>query len=263
MVTTRPLAAITGASAGLGEEFARQLASRGYDLLLIARRTDKLQALCASLQQAHAIAAEAVTADLAQPAGVGALAARLAGEPRLALLVNNAGFGTTGYYFKAAPESQERMHLVHVVATARLTRAVLAPMVARNAGGIINVASVAGFLTTPGNVSYCATKTWMNAFTEGLFLELKRARSAVKVQALCPGFTRTEFHQAMGVTRDAIPPWMWLDARFVVAESLRGLDGGKLYVIPGFQYRLYARILGLMPGALRRALALRAVWKDR
>jgi uncharacterized protein len=257
MVATRPLAAITGASAGLGSEFARQLAARGYDLLLVARRTDRLQSLCKELTQTSGVNAEAITVDLAEPAEVDALAARLAGEARLALLVNNAGFGTLGRYFETEPEGQARMHMVHVVATAKLTRAVLAPMVERNAGAIINVASVAGFLMTPGNVSYCSTKTWMNAFTEGLYLELRGSRTAVKVQALCPGFTYTEFHDAMGVKRDSIPKWMWLDGSLVVSESLRGLDRGKLFVIPSWEYKVYVAILKLVPRWLYRVLAAR------
>lgn len=257
MVPTRPLAAITGASAGLGWEFARQLAARGYDLLLAARRTDRLESLCEELARTSGVNAEAITVDLAEPSEVDALATRLAGEPRLMLLVNNAGFGTLGRYFEAEPAGQARMHMVHVVATAKLTRAVLAPMVERNAGAIINVTSVAGFLMTPGNVSYCSTKMWMNAFTEGLYLELRSSGTAVKVQALCPGFTYTEFHDAMGVKRDSIPKWMWLDGRFVVAESLRGLDRGTLFVIPSWEYKMYVAILKLIPGWLYRALAAR------
>src|SRR5439155_5068639 len=127
------------------------------------------------------------------------------------------------------------MHQVHVLAPLRLTRAALPGMVKRNLGAVINVASVAAFFRSRGNVSYCATNGWMNDFSEALHLELKAVRSAVKVQALCPGFTYTEFHDTMGVSRGAVPGSMWMPAEFVVEESLRGLERGKLYVIPGWR----------------------------
>jgi short-subunit dehydrogenase len=251
MVSTRPVAAITGASAGIGAEFARQLAARGYDLILIARRTDRLHQLAAELNTSS----EIVTADLARPADVDSLAARLATESRLTLLVNNAGFGTLGRFFEADPTGQVDMHMVHVVANVKLIGAVLPALMSRNGGGIINVASVAGFMMSTGNVSYCATKRWMNAFTEGLYLELRTVGSAVKVQALCPGYTYSEFHETMGVDRGSIPHWAWLKAPDVVAESLRGLERGRLFVIPNWKYRLAVGLLALIPASLQRALA--------
>src|SRR4051794_36425009 len=139
------MAAITGASAGLGAVFARKLAAQGYDLLLIARRRDRLQQLASELADAHGIVAEVMIADLAILDDIDRVAERLGTEPRLALLVNNAGFGTQGRYYEAPLEGQIAMHRVHIDAILRLTHATLRAMVARNAGAIVNVSSVAGF----------------------------------------------------------------------------------------------------------------------
>jgi hypothetical protein len=245
------LAAITGASAGLGAVFARQLAARGYDLLLIARRRDRLEHLARELTRAHGIAADCLVADLSTDDGITAAVARLAVEQRLQLLVNNAGFGTKGRFHQTGLEGQIAMHRVHMDATMRLCHAALQGMVARDAGAIVNVASVAGFGHSQGNVSYCATKSWINSFTEGLYLELKGLGSHVTVQSLCPGFTYTEFHDAMEFDRKQIPGWLWMPADFVVETSLRALESGKLFVIPGWKYKLVVAFLTKIPTALR------------
>ncbi len=250
----RPLAAITGASAGIGAVFARKLAARGYDLLLIARRRDRLEKLATELP----VEAEPFPADLAAPDDLERVAARLAAEPRLALLVNNAGFGIRGRFFESPLEDPVRMHRVHVDAILRLTHAALGGMVRRNQGGVINVSSVAAFVRSPANVSYCATKTWINAFTEGVYLELRGAGSKVKVQALCPGFTYTEFHDVLGMDRGVIPPWLWMNADDVVDRSLAGLDSGTLFVIPGWKYRLFVSWFSRLPVGLRLRLEARS-----
>src|SRR5262249_47182386 len=159
------------ASAGLGTVFARKLAAQGYDLLLIARRRDRLQKLADDLSRSHGITGEVHEADLAAEEGIASTAAPRAPESRLPLLVNNAGFGTVGRFHEIDVASQIAMHRVHMDATMRLSHAALQGMVARNAGAIVNVSSVAGFLRSAANVSYCATKGWINAFTEGLYLE--------------------------------------------------------------------------------------------
>ena len=217
----KPLAAITGASAGIGAVFARKLAARGYDLLLIARRRDRLEQLAAGLSPAIA---EPYAADLADAAATAELASRLAAESRLDLLVNNAGFGVQGRFYQVPFEGQARMHRLHIDAILGLTHAVLPGMVARDRGGIINVASVAGFVRSPKSVSYCATKAWVNAFTKGLAVELRAAGSQVVVQSLCPGFTHSEFHDVAGMNRAAIPASLWTTAEDVVDASLAGLD---------------------------------------
>lgn len=239
----RPIALITGASAGLGATFARHLAAEGYDLILVARRAAALEKLAAELP----VRSEILVADLTTDEGTSRVCDRLAAGD-VDLLVNNAGFGTRGFFFEADPAPQEAMHRLHVLAVERLTRAALPSMVARKAGGILNVASVAAFLSGAGNISYCATKAWMVVFTEGLYLELKNLGSPVQVQALCPGYTYTEFHDVLGVDRSSLmgKSW-WMDADTVIAESLRGLKTGKLLVIPGARYKAVAALGRFLP----------------
>jgi len=250
----RPLAAITGASAGLGTLFAHRFAARGYDLLLIARRGDRLEQLGRELGRAHGVAAEPLVADLTLAEDVQRVAGRLAAEPRLALLVNNAGFGVRGPFAAANLEEQVRMHRLHIDCVLRLTHAALDGMVERNAGAIINVSSVAGFVRGAGSAGYGATKSWMNAFTEALHLELRTMAPGVTLQALCPGFTYTEFHDVAGVDRATIPKWLWLSAERVVDDSLAGLDRRKLYVVPSWRYKLIVAIVTKLPTALRVAV---------
>lgn len=249
----RPLAVITGASSGIGMVFARRLA-RDYDLMLVARRKDRLEALAGELSAESGTVAEVLQADLTTEQDLRAVEERLAAEPRLALLVNNAGFGTRGLFWKLPVEDHLRMHRLHIDATLRLSHAALRGMVERNAGGIVNVASVASFVRRTGNASYGATKSWIAVFTEALYLELKSIGSAVKVQALCPGYTWSEFHEVLHLDRKSIAPrWAWLSAERVVDDSLRGLARGKLFVVPGWQYKAAVALLATMPNWLRVA----------
>lgn len=250
-MSDHPVALITGASSGIGETFARQLAARGYDLILVARRADRLEHLARELP---AITVQTLAADLVTDAGLALVENAIRACSRLELLVNNAGFGTLGYFWKADLTGQDHMHRLHVLATVRLTHAALGPMVDRNHGAVINVSSVAAFSTNPGNVSYCSTKAWMNNFTEGLAIELRSANSAVKVQALCPGFTITEFHDTLGVDRGGIPSWLWMKASDIVDASLRGLDKGKVIVVPGLAYKAVVAFLTHLPPWIRRRL---------
>ncbi|MBL8178377.1 MAG: SDR family oxidoreductase [Bryobacterales bacterium] len=245
-----PVAVITGASSGIGAQFARQLAARGYDLVLIARRAERLQQLAGTLP----VSCEALPADLADEAALQTLVELLRSLPRLELLVNNAGFGTRGRFWEADLAGQRTMHALHVNATMELTHAALGNMVRQGKGAVINVASVAAFSRSQSNVSYCATKSWMVAFTEGLALELRGLRKDVRVQALCPGFTYSEFHDTMGVSRDRIPHGLWMRAEEVVADSLRGLDRNRLVVIPGWKYRLFVTVFRRLPHGLQMAL---------
>jgi hypothetical protein len=250
-VTERTIVAITGASSGIGAVFARKLAAE-HDLLLIARRQERLEALAAELGETYGTNIEVLPADLAEETALASVAERVRNEPRVALLVNNAGFGTKGLFWESDLAMQERMHKLHVMATVRLTHAALEGMVARDLGGIINVASVSAFVRSPGSVSYGATKSWMTAFTEGLYVELKNARSNVTVQALCPGFTYSEFHDTMSVSRSRLAgPKFWMSAEDVVDASLDGLRRRKLFVIPGWRYRLLTMLLTKVPTAAR------------
>ena len=251
------LALITGASSGIGAAFAAALAARGQDVVLVARRADRLEQLAESLKRSHGIRAEALVADLASDDDVARVVERIAAAPDLELLVNNAGFGSRGKFFEADARGQDQMHRVHVLATVRLTHAALAGMVKRARGGIINVSSVAGFWQAPGNVSYCATKCWMNSFTEGLALELRGIRSPVRVQALCPGYTRSEFHESAGLNRERIGESFWMSAEKVVAYSLRGLERGRTFVVPGWKYKAAVFVLKHTPRILQRWSATR------
>lgn len=236
----RPLAFLTGASSGIGEVFARKLAARGYDLVLLARREERLRALASSIPTR----ADILIADLASPDGVASAERAIRECGQLELLVNNAGFGTLGRFWESDLTGQTRMHEVHIMATMRLTHAALGQMVPRGRGAVINVSSVAAFGQSEGNVSYCATKAWMNSFTEGLDMELRNLGSPVRVQALCPGFTMTEFHDVLGIDRALIPNASWMPADVVVDASLEGLDRGKLIIIPGRKYKIDAALIG-------------------
>jgi short-subunit dehydrogenase len=144
------------------------------------------------------------------------------------------------------------MHRLHINALVRLSHAALAAMVPKNQGGIINLASVAAFARRPGSASYAATKSWVAAFTEGLFVDLKRAGSRVVVQSLCPGYTYSSFHDVMGEDRGRIaPPSMWLSADQVVDDSLAALKRGELYVVPGWRYKLIVALMKILPMKLR------------
>ena len=247
------VALITGASAGIGATFARRLARDGFALILVARRADRLDALARELG-----GAETIAVDLTADEGLVRVEQRIASEPRLELLVNNAGFGTKGRFHQTPLAGQDAMYRLHVIATMRLARAALTAMIPRGHGGVINVSSVAAFGQSPGNVSYCSTKAWINSFTEGLDLELKSAGSPVRVQALCPGFTITEFHDAMGMSRDGIPGWLWMRAEDVVDASLRGLERGKVFVVPGAVYKIIVALEKILPRWVRSAAVVRA-----
>jgi uncharacterized protein len=258
-MTNRWLAVITGASSGIGEEFARQLAARGYDLLLIARREDRLRALAAEITAAQRVAVDAMAADLVTDEGRAAVE-RIRRAPNFGLLVNNAGVGMTpGLFHKGSLEVQDHMHRLHVLTTLALSHAALENLAARPDAdgrcGIVNVSSVAGFEQAPTSVSYNATKAWMTSFTNGLAIELEVQGSRVKVQALCPGFTYSEFHDRIGMNRGSIPKSLWLTPDFVVAESLRGFDRGQVIVVPGWRYKLMVAVMRMFPGALLRRIS--------
>ena len=226
--------------------FARQLAGRGYDLILVARREDRLRDVAAGISTE----AQVLPADLTCEAGLTATESAIRNCDRLDLLVNNAGFGTLGRFWEADSGGQLRMHELHVIATMRLTHAALACMVPRGQGAVINVSSVAAFSQNPGNVSYCATKAWMNSFTRGLDIELRGIGSPVKVQALCPGFTRTEFQETLGMDPKTIPDMFWMQADDVVKTSLGALASGTVIVLPGWRSKVAATLMKHVPAAI-------------
>ena len=253
MTTTRPVALVTGASAGIGAAYSRRLAAKGYDLLLVARRVDRLKELAAELASRYGVQAEPLPADLIKDADLKTVEDRIAREERLEFLLNNAGFGASGRFYESPLETQDAMHRLHVMATLRLSHAALRSMTARGKGAVVNVSSVAAFIARPGSVSYHATKAWMNSFTEGIYLELKQARSPVRVQALCPGYTVTEFHDVMGFDRSLVAASLWTPVEQVVDASLEGLERNELFVVPGWRYKFIVALLRLIPRPLLHA----------
>jgi short-subunit dehydrogenase len=244
---------VTGASTGIGAAFARRLAKDRFDLALVARSRDRLSELADELAEAHGIACEVMAADLTVAADLERVAAALAGDGGLDLLVNNAGFGTIGAFADLDPEREEEEIRLNVVALTRLTRAALPGMVRRGHGAIINVSSLAAFQPAPFNATYGATKAFVNSFTESLHEELRG--SGVRVQALCPGFTRTEFQERAGIDTSGIPSFAWMTAATVVDSSLAGLERGEVLCVPGFGNRLLATTVGALPRAVVRRVS--------
>jgi uncharacterized protein len=243
---TKGVAVVTGASAGIGREFCEQLAARGHDLLVVARDGARLEALAREIGERHRVAIQVIPADLSVEAEIVRLAERLKSAELPALLVNNAGFGTRGTLAQADPERQAAMLRLHTLAPLRLSMAVLPGMVKRGSGGVINVSSVASFVYSPGNANYCATKAYLTVLTEGMAAELEG--TGVRAQALCPGFTRTEFHQRMQVRTEDQPSFSWLSASGVVGESLRSLDrGGPVVCVPGLGYKALVPLIRVLP----------------
>jgi short-subunit dehydrogenase len=249
-------ALITGASSGIGKAFAQKLASLGYDLILVARRKEKLDAIARDLEAKHPVTVEVLPGDLAKGGDISQIEQRIEALDALTMLVNNAGFGTTGHLSNVDVTKLMAMIAVHVSAPTRLARAVLPRMIARNRGAIINVASPAAFVLFPGNTTYSATKHYLITFSEGLNLELEG--TGIKVQALCPGFTRSEFHDTEEFRESkskSIPNWLWMSAEEVVKRSLDALDRKQVVLIPGFiNHLMYVRMRRLTAYLARKML---------
>ncbi|QBX56373.1 SDR family oxidoreductase [Nocardioides seonyuensis] len=242
---------ITGATAGIGLEFARQLAARGDDLVLVARDTERLEDVAATLRSSYDVTVEVLPADLTERAGLARVEARLGDRDQpVDLLVNNAGFGLKKRFLDNSVEEETAMLEVLVTAVMRLSHAALGPMAERGTGGIINVSSVAAFLPRG---TYSAAKAWVNSFSEWAHLEY--ASRGVRVMSLCPGFTKTEFHQRMEVKRG--DGFMWLEPDFLVSRALDDFAKGRAYSIPGAQYRTITALSRVIPNrALRLAQSM-------
>lgn len=228
----RRIALVTGASSGLGAEFARQIAAKGYDLVLTARRGARMAALGAELASQHGTAYEVLTADLSTDTGIAGVVARLE-RGDVHLLVNNAGFGIGKAFAGAELEGQNAMLSVHTIAPMRLMHAALPAMLARRSGGVINVASLAAFVSLPNNANYSATKAYVMRFSRAVHAEVRR--KGVTVQALCPGLTLTEYHdhQARVQSKRRGPGFLWAPAAAVVRDSLRAFDRRQALCVPG------------------------------
>jgi short-subunit dehydrogenase len=248
-------ALITGASAGLGLEFAWQLATARHDVVLVARDTERLERLAAQLRAAAGIRAEVLTADLTDRADLERVAERLrAGERPVGLLVNNAGLGL-GQRFVGGDLAREEAALdLMVTAVLVLSHAAAGAMVERGRGAILNVASVAALMASG---TYSAHKAWVRSFTEGLAVEL--TGTGVTATALCPGLTRTEFHERAGLRgSDSYPELAWLGADRVVATALADVRRGAVISTPSLRYRVASGVLRALPRtAVRRIGELR------
>jgi uncharacterized protein len=251
---SRPIALVTGASAGIGRAFAEQLAARGYDLVVVARDTARLEALAKELDGAHGATVEVLTADLAAGDGIARVEARVIAEDRpVDVLVNNAGFGTVGT-FHELPISKEISEIgLNVVAVARLTHAALPGMVGRGRGGVINVASIAAYQPTPLNATYGATKAFVSSLSQAVHEEL--AGTGVNCMVLCPGFTRTEFQQRAGIDSTEVPNFLWQDAGTVVGHALASFDKGKAVCIPGGLNQATVAFTAALPSNVTRKVA--------
>ena len=249
-----PTALVTGAGSGIGAEFARQLAERGCDLVLVARGREALDALAVRLG-AHGVAVEVLPADLLDDDARAGVEARLADESHpIDMLVNNAGFGLS-LAFERNDIADEVRHLrLHDEASMRLMHAALSPMLARGRGRIVNVASIAAFMPRS---TYGAVKAWLVQFSR--WANVRYAPRGVTVTAVCPGFVHTDFHARLGLRpgQEGIPGWMWLDARTVVREGLRDAARGRSISVPSLRYKVIRRLLPLAPDRLTARLGER------
>lgn len=258
-----PTALITGSTSGIGAAFARELARKGHDLILVARTRDELDAQAAALAAEHGIHVEVIVADLADRAQLERVAQRLrapAGDVDerggthigVDLLVNNAGFGMKESFLDDDLDTEERAVDVMIRAVLVLAHAAGQTMRARGRGAVINVSSVAGFLASG---TYSAAKAWVTTFSEGLALEL--APHGVVVTALCPGFTRTEFHRRAKMSPPELPGPLWLDADKLVADCLADVRRRRVVSIPGTSYKVISAVLDVLPRGVVRAATQR------
>ncbi len=253
-MATYRTALVTGASSGIGECFSRRLAAAGSDLVVVARRTDRLAALARELRAAYDVEIEVLGADLLDLPALAAVEQRLSDADRpVDLLVNNAGFGTSGPFAELPVQHEDEEVRLNVLALVRLTRAALPGMIERGHGGVLNVSSMAGFQPAAFRATYAATKAFVTSFTEALAGELRG--TGVSATALCPGFTHTEFHQTNDFFPvDRVPGPFWLAAGDVVDAGLRAVENGRPLSIPGGQYRALATLSRLAPRSLVRAV---------
>lgn len=255
----RRLCLITGASAGIGAEFARQYAALGWDVALTARRAERLDALAGEIQEKYKISAITVAEDLADPAAPARLLATLAGKGRhVDALVNNAGYGLPGTFFSTSWEDQAAFIQVLYTAPLELTHRVLPGMAERGYGRIINVASLAGYAAgSAGHTLYASVKAGLIKFSESLNAECQALGHAdIHCTALCPGFTWTEFHDVNGTREDTnkMPKWMWMPAEPVVRQGIEAVNRGQPVIVPGLVNKGMATLTRILPEPLGRAM---------
>jgi uncharacterized protein len=238
-------ALVTGATSGIGLEFARQLGARGHHLVLVAPEADRLQQVCGELADTYGVDTEALLADLSVRADVERVAER---ARTVDVLVNNAGFGLQKWFLDNERAAEEALLDVLCRAVLVVSHAAGRSMRDRGRGTIVNVASAAGWVA---GGTYSAAKSWVIAFSEGLASEL--AAAGVTVTVLCPGFVRTEFHQRAGISLDRLPRPLWLDAQRVVRECLADIDKGAVISVPSPLYKTLVWLARIAPRRLVRS----------
>ena len=252
-------ALITGATAGIGAAYAKLLAKEGFDLVLVARDLPRLKGVAKELSKLYKIKAETIKADLTKPAQLAKVEKRLANNSKpIEVLINNAGFGLKDSFLVSNLAKEQELLDVLVTAPMRLSHAVLPGMIKRNSGSIVNVSSVASFIA---GGTYSAAKSYLTVFSEYLHTELRDTN--IKVSALCPGFTRTEFHARGKMKMSGLPNYMWTAVDQVVAKSWRYVKAGKVICIPGWQYMLLSSIARIAPRPIVRKLGIEIRRKQR
>jgi short-subunit dehydrogenase len=240
-MTPRETALVTGASSGIGEAFARRFASMGYDVVIVARREDRLQALKNDLEDRFGVHTTVCVADLTTEDGIATVETLIRQQVHLTMLVNNAGFTQLGYFHEVPLERHLALIQLHMVAVTRLCYAAVPAMIQRRRGDIINVSSMSGIFTYPKSSLYNATKAGMNTLSESLNVEM--AQYGIRVQALLPGFTRTDIVNTPGLEAfnpNSIPDIMWMDADDVVSDALMLMRKNQPLVVAGLPTRLFA-----------------------
>lgn len=250
-------ALVTGASAGIGESFSRLLASKNFNLVLVARDLPRLQERAQALEAKFGIKTHVIQADLATDEGCLKVEKYIL-ENQIDVLINNAGFGTSKAFTMSTLEIEQQLLDVLVRTPMRLMHVALPLMKQRNHGVIINVSSVAGYIA---GGSYSASKSYLTVLTESLHTEL--AATNVKVSALCPGFTRTEFHQRGKMSMKGLPNFMWLNSDRLVEQSWKDAIKGKAVSVPGWQYKLLVFVVQTMPRSIVRKVGMNLRDKQR
>ena len=240
----RPCALVTGATSGIGAAFASRLAQKGFDLILHGRRQKELMDRAKNLERIYSTSVEIIIAELSRPDEIRKVEERINSLDRLDMLVNNAGYWEPGVFWEHSPDSLEAMIMVHNVAPVRFIRAALPRMLERDQGDIINVSSLGAYLNMVTLENYGATKAYLISFTESLHVALMG--TGIRVQALTPGFTVTEFHSRLGAdfTKEQRT---WMQPEEVVDESLRALGKGPVVCIPGFKRRFIVKLASMLP----------------
>ncbi len=248
-------ALVTGATSGIGAEFASRLAREGNDLILVARDTERLQTKAKELRSAHNIEVEIITADLATEDGIKSVESRLTNSDRpIEIVINNAGIGMKGSFVDNTTDTHDHMLSVNVRAVLRLSHVTITQMVERGHGDLINVASVAAY--TPSfrsSATYSASKAFVITLTEGIAAATRH--TGIRVSAVCPGFVRSEFHSRQGISMTKLPRFMWLEPEFVVDVALREMRKGRVISVPALPYKVIVALGGLMAPNLIRKIA--------